>query len=238
MKTVRLPALIAISCLAFPAMAHEIESAASSTAAPPFDITRAVATTDGALATLSLELAGAAGSILPDPVGSLPGAPVNAYVWVTGLDPAIAGFAPKSGILAVAVTAHPDFDDTPKFDENGDGDAANDGKTWHSHFVVLEKTDACKAGFKVRDIAPGEMMPPSAPGLPIALDSPGDIPVLNDSAVTLVVPLAGAEGATFDGLTAALRVNAEGKAPLLCVEAVHDIASGDLTLPGRITLKK
>jgi hypothetical protein len=42
----------------------------------------------------------------------------------------------KSGILALAVTAHPDFDDTPLFDENADGDPANDGKSWHSHWVV------------------------------------------------------------------------------------------------------
>ncbi len=237
MKYAHLLTLLAITCSALPTAAHEITSVVSSTAAPPFDIKRAAASTDGTLAKLSLELAGKAGSILPDPVGSLPGAPVNAYVWVTGLDPAVAGFAAKSGILAVAVTAHPDFDDTPKFDENGDGDAANDGKTWHSHFVVLEKTDACKAGFKVRDIAPGEALPPSAPGLPIALDSPGNTPVLEDFALTLEVPLAGAQGAAFDGLTAGLRVNAEGKTPLLCVEAVHDIASGDLSLPGRIQTK-
>jgi len=43
------------------------------------------------------------------------------------------GFDPKSGILALTVTSHPDFDDTPLIDENNDGDPANDGKTWHSH---------------------------------------------------------------------------------------------------------
>jgi len=38
----------------------------------------------------------------------------------------------------------------------------------------------------------------------------------------------------FDGVTARLKVSEKGVAPLLCVEAVHDIASGDLSLPGRL----
>ena len=45
---------------------------------------------------------------------------------------------------------------------------------------------------------------------------------------------AGAEGANFDGVAAGLRVNAEGKAPLLCVSEVFKVASGNLSLPGKI----
>jgi hypothetical protein len=155
------------------------------------------------------------------------------------LNPQAAGFPPKSGILALAVTAHPDFDDTPLQDENGDGDKANDGKSWHSHWVVLEKDAACGGGLKVRDITPGtDIVPKTAPGLPLALDSPGAAPSLSGSVVTLAVPLAGAESAGFDGVTAELQVNAEGKMPLLCVTSVMDVASGDLSLPGRITKAK
>ena len=38
------------------------------------------------------------------------------------LDAGAVGFDRGAGILALAVTAHPDFDDTPLFDENGDGE--------------------------------------------------------------------------------------------------------------------
>ncbi len=62
---------------------------------------------------------------------------VDAHVWPTKLDPSVVGFACGSGILALAITAHPDFDDTPLFDENGDGDPNNDGADWHSHWAVL-----------------------------------------------------------------------------------------------------
>lgn len=41
------------------------------------------------------------------------------------------------------------------------------------------------------------------------------------------------DGLGFDGVTAGLRVNASAHAPLLCVVDVFDVASGDLSLPGR-----
>jgi len=41
------------------------------------------------------------------------------------------------------------------------------------------------------------------------------------------------EAASFDGVTAGLRVNASVHAPLLCVVDVFKIASGDLGLPGK-----
>jgi hypothetical protein len=219
--------------------AHEIKSDVKPGAEPAFDVTRAAAVTDGATATFLMEVAGKAGSVIPKAVGALNGSKVNAYVWPTSLDPMAVGFAPKNGILALAVTAHPDFDDTPLQDENGDGDKANDGKSWHSHWVVLEKDVACGGGLKVRDITPGtDLMPKTAPGLPLALDSPGAVPSLDGSTVTLAVPLTAAEGVAFDGVTAELQVNSDGKAPLLCVTSVMDVASGDLSLPGKITRAK
>jgi hypothetical protein len=41
-------------------------------------------------------------------------------------------------------------------------------------------------------------------------------------------------GASFDGVTAGLRVNANLHAPLLCVEDVFKVASGNLSLPGKV----
>ncbi|MGB3643732.1 MAG: hypothetical protein WBG88_10860 [Mesorhizobium sp.] len=221
------------------AFAHDIQSAVDPSRPAAFDITAASATTDGRLATFLMEVAGDAGSVKPDATGKLPGAKVAAYVWPTGFDPSVVGFAEKSGILALAITAHPDFDDTPLFDENGDGDPANDGADWHSHWVVLEKAEGCGAGLKVRDVSPGvDLLPPTAPMLPLALDSPGMSPALKGRTATITVPVKGGEGVSFDAVTAELQVNSEGKAPLLCVTGVHDVASGDLSLPGKIMLKE
>jgi hypothetical protein len=46
--------------------------------------------------------------------------------------------------------------------------------------------------------------------------------------------LGNVEGVSFDGVTAGLRVNASVHAPLLCVADVFDVASGDLSLPGKV----
>lgn len=224
--------------IASPASAHEIKSAVDAAKPPAFDIVSASATTDGRLATFAMELAGDAGSLMPAATGKLPGSEVAAYVWPTALDPSIAGFAEKSGILALAVTAHPDFDDTPLFDENADGDPANDGKSWHSHWVVLGKDAACTGGLKVNDVSPGaDVLPATAPGLPLALDSPGMSPSLSGNTAKVTVPVK-SQDIGFDGVTAKLNVNGEGKAPLLCVTGVYDVASGDLSMPGKAVPKK
>ncbi len=217
------------------ANAHPVESPVNPDTRPAFDITTAGATTDGRLTTFAMEVAGVAGSVKPTPVGQLNGAKVESYVWPTSLDPSTVGFDQGSGILALAITAHPDFDDTPLFDENQDGDPANDGADWHSHWVVLVEDDRCGAGLKVRDVSPGQdLLPATAPYLPIALDSPGMSPILDGRTARITVPVAGAENASFDAVTAELQVNEDGDTPLLCVTGVHDIGSGDLSLPGRV----
>lgn len=217
---------------------HGIKSEQDGSIESAFDITKAHATTDGRLTTFAMELAGTAGSIKPEPTGQLTGAKVESYVWPTNLDPSVVGFDPDSGILALAITAHPDFDDTPLFDENGDGDPANDGADWHSHWVVLVEEAACGGGLKVRDVSPGvDLLPATAPYLPIALDSPGMSPILDGKLARITVPVSKTESTAFDAVTAELQVHAEGKVPLLCVTGVHDIASGDLSLPGRVTIE-
>lgn len=229
----------ALAVCAQSAGAHEIKSPQDPSTPPAFDITQASATTDGRIITFAMEVAGQAGSVTPEAIGKLPGAKVESYVWPTKLDPQAAGFEAGSGILALAITAHPDFDDTPLFDENADGDPANDGGGWHSHWVVLAKDEACGAELKVRDVSPGiDILPDTAPGLPIALDSPGMSPRIDGKALRISVPLKDATDAGFDAVTAELQVNAEGKAPLLCVTTVHEIASGDLSFPGTITSAK
>lgn len=172
----------------------------------------------------------------PEPHGELDGAPVWSYVWPTSLDSAQVGFESGRGILALAATSHPDFDDTPAYDENGDGDADNDGGVWHAHWVVLAENQACAGGLSVVDIPEGEepTLPATWPGLPLLLDSP-DLETWTSQEGAMVrvpVDVVGDAEFAFDGVTAGLRVSASPHDPLLCVEDVWDVASGDLSLPG------
>ncbi|WP_229413647.1 hypothetical protein [Massilia violaceinigra] len=162
------------------------------------------------------------------------------YVWPTTLDPSVVGFDKGAGILALAVTSHPDFDDTPLYDENGDGDLKNDGDLWHSHWVVLKPDAACgKGALKVVDIPAGTTpaLPKTWRGLPLLIDSPRYSPVFKDATLEVRVPFNDAgvlPDVGFDGVTAALRVNASMHSPLLCVAHVFKVASGSLSLPGKV----
>ncbi|MFN5998673.1 MAG: hypothetical protein ACK47Z_16330 [Paracoccaceae bacterium] len=229
---------LSLAALIVPGLAlAEVTSPADASKRASFDILSAELTRSDTTLTFRMTTTGTAGADTPAPVGTLASAPVHAYVWPTSLDPATVGFEPASGILALAATSHPDFDDTPLYDENGDGDPANDGLDWHSHWVVLVPSEDCGPGaLSVRDIPEGAapQLPKTWPGLPLYIDSPDNAPVFDGPAVTVVIDVAGAEGASYDGVTSALRVNANLHAPLLCVTDVFDIASGDLSLPGKV----
>ena len=206
----------------------------------PFDIIHTKVTTEGNTAIFHMAVSGKAGLSRPTKSGKLAGSQVFSYVWPTSLDTSAVGFEPKAGILAFAVTSHPDFDDTPLFDENGDGNATNDGNVWHSHWVVLQPDDACgKGALKVVDIPEGAKpkLPKTWPGLPILIDSPGWSPKISQDSVEVRVPfddIGAVNAASFDGVTAALRVNASVHNPLLCVVNVFKVASGNLSLPGKV----
>ncbi len=217
-----------------------ILSAADTGKTASFDILAAHAHRQGNVVTFHMTTAGIAGADQPDPNGALGGAPVWSYVWPTSLDPSAAGFEDGTGILAMAATSHPDFDDTPLFDEDNDGDPTNDGLLWHSHWVVLTPTEACGAdALAVRDIPDGTSpkLPATWPGFPIFLDSPGFSPVFDGPEIRINVGFSSdvdLAGISYDGVTSALRVNANIHAPLLCVTDIFDVASGDLSLPGII----
>lgn len=182
-------------------------------------------------AEFTMQVDGKAGIVTPRKTGQFAGADVYSYVWPTKIDPAEVGFDAGAGILALAVTVHPDFDDTPLFDTRG--------SDWHSHWVVLTPDDACgKGSLKVKDIPEGSKprLPKTWPGVPLLIDSPGYSPNFSGNTVTVRVPfdnLDVVKGAAFDGVTAGLRINASAHSPLLCVVNVFDVASGNLSLPGR-----
>lgn len=204
-----------------------------------FDIVHTKLSTDGRHAVFHMAVSGRAGERKPAATGQLAGSRVFSYVWPTTLDSALVGFEAQAGTLALAVTAHPDFDDTPLFDENGDGDLGNDGNLWHAHWVVLVPDNACGPGaLKVADIPKGAKprLPKTWPGLPLLIDSPGWSPRFAGDTVEVRVPfddIGAVEAARFDGVTAGLRVNASVHDPLLCVVDVFKVASGKLDLPGR-----
>lgn len=243
------PTLIAaavLSSAACAAYAHEghtggIKSAPAKAVKAPFDIVHTKITTEGNMAIFHMAVSGKAGALKPTKVGKLAGSSVFSYVWPTTMDPSVIGFDQGAGILAFAVTSHQDFDDTPLYDENGDGNLSNDGDLWHSHWVVLKSDDACgKGSLKVVDIPEGAKpnLPRTWPGLPILIDSPGYTPVFKNDSVEVKVPfddIGVVSTAGFDGVTSALRVNASVHSPLLCVVDVFKVASGDLSLPGKVS---
>jgi hypothetical protein len=222
------------------ASAHGIKAKAGNAPNPTFDIVNAQVTRKDRSLVFKIKVAGKAGTTKPTKSGALGGANVFSYVWPTSMDSSVAGFESDQGILALAVTAHPDFDDTPMVDENGDGDMKNDGDVWHSHWVVLVKDDSCGVGaLKVKDIPDGAKpkLPATWPGLPILIDSPGYVPSFDNDTVRVSVPMPKSVSAgliKFDGVTAGLRVSDSVHAPLLCVKDVLDVASGDLSLPGKV----
>lgn len=240
--TIRPLAALAALALAGTVQAHDggIHTAPSKAAPSAFDVVHTRIKTEGNTAVFHIAVSGKAGASKPARTGKLAGSRVFSYVWPTTLDPSAVGFDAKSGILAFAVTAHPDFDDTPLFDENGDGNPDNDGNVWHSHWVVLQPDPACgKDALKVVDIPKDAKprLPRTWPGLPILIDSPGYSPRFKGDTLEVRVPfddVAALGTAGFDGVTAALRVNESVHSPLLCVAQVFKVGSGNLSLPGKV----
>jgi hypothetical protein len=190
------------------------------------------------LLVLEQDLAGTAGNTKPNPQGQLDGAGVMGYVFPTSLSPAEAGFGNIEGILAIAVTSHIDFDDTPYFDENNDGDYANDGDNWHSHLVVLNSDERVTGGLSVKQFEEGDAsvtMPPTSPGLPMYLDSPGFPVIIHDNKLSVLVPtqrLNNNSEFNYDAVSAYMQVNTSDETkPLLGVYQVYKVLSENLSLP-------
>jgi len=225
--------LIIISCLVAQfSLAGEFKSERKKNVQAAFDIIRTEITTEGNTAKFEIEVSGKAGTIKPKKNNKFASAQVFSYVWPTSIDPVEVGFEAKSGILALAVTIHPDFNDTPLFE--------NDGSKWHTHWVVLTPDPECgDKGMKVKDIPNGvkPKLPKTWPGVPLYIDSPGYTPHFSKKVVYVKVPfdnIAAVDSSKFDGVTAGLRINASVHAPLLCIENIFKVASGDLSLPGKV----
>lgn len=203
-------------------------------------IIKASVTHDMAIASTIWEInvKGKAGKTTPDPVGQLHGAPVLGYVFPTTLQPTDVGFSDTKGIVALALTSHPDFDDTPLWDENNDLVYDNDGIIWHPHWVILHKDDRIEGGLSVKQFKktdPRVQLPPTNPGMPMYMDSPGFQVITNETSIKVVIPDYRINNKTdfkFDAVSAYMKVNTEIKdKPMLGVYKVYSVLSTDLSLP-------
>lgn len=192
-----------------------------------------------------IKVDGLAGNTTPKPVGQLNGAPVLGYVFPTTLKPTDVGFNQTEGIIALALTSHPDFDDSPLWDENTDGKFDNDGIVWHPHWVILVEDKRVAGGLAVKEFKKDDItvvLPKTAPNMPMYMDSPGFNVTTKGNTIKVVVPDYRMNNKTdfkFDAVTCFMEVNTgdsgkhseSGAKPMLGVYKVYSIASGNLSLP-------
>ena len=184
---------------------------------------------------------GIAGKTTPTKVGQLDGAPVLGYVFPTSLKPTDVGFNQTEGIVALALTSHPDFDDTPLWDENSDQIFNNDGSIWHPHWVILHEDKRVDGGLSVKQFKKADktvVLPPTNPGMSMYMDSPGYPVTTKENTIKVVVPnyrMNNKTDFTYDGVTAFMKVNTSNEnLPMLGVYEVFSVASGDLSLPYKV----
>lgn len=189
----------------------------------------------------NINVQGTAGKTTPTKVGQLDGAPVLGYVFPTSLQPTDVGFNQTEGIVALALTSHPDFDDTPLWDENSDQIYNNDGIIWHPHWVILHEDKRVAGGLSVKQFKKADetvVLPPTNPGMPMYMDSPGYPVTSKNNNIKVVVPdyrMNNKTGFSYDGVTVFMKVNTSNdQLPMLGVYEVFSVASGDLSLPFKV----
>jgi hypothetical protein len=188
-----------------------------------------------------INVKGMAGKTTPTPAGQLDGAPVLGYVFPTNLNPTDVGFNQTDGIVALALTSHPDFDDTPLWDENNDKVYNNDGIIWHSHWVILVEDKRVDGGLSVKQFEKDDktvVLPPTNPGMPMYMDSPGYPVKTQNNSIKVIVPdyrINNRTDFSYDGVASFLKVNTSNvNLPMLGVYEVFSVASGNLSLPYKV----
>ena len=193
---------------------------------------------------MSITVKGKAGATVPDSIGKLDGAGVLGYVFPTTLKSEDVGFNKTEGIVALALTSHPDFDDSPLWDENNNGVYSDDGRVWHPHWVLLVKDERVKGGLAVKEFKKEDKtvkLPTTSPNMPMYMDSPGFQVVTKGNTIQVVIPTYRINNKTdfkFDAVACYMSVNtSDMMMPMLGVMNVYSIASGKLTLPYTIKTK-
>jgi hypothetical protein len=214
---------------------------------PDFKITAASVVYNAKLDVLIFEMkvAGQAGATTPQPKNK-DGHSVLGYVFPTTLKPEDVGFGKTEGIVALALTSHPDFDDSPLWDENNDGNYGNDGLVWHPHFVILVEDKRVKGGLSVKEFDKNDksvVLPPTAPGMPMYMDSPGFNVVTHGNSIQVIVPayrVNHRKDFKFDAVSCYMMVNSTMMMdkPMLGVYGVYTVLSGNLSLPYGVKIKQ
>lgn len=109
--------------------------------------------------------------------------------------------------------------------------------------MILTQDDRVAGGFSVKQFKKADetvVLPPTNPGMPMYMDSPGYPVTAEQQTIKVVVPdyrMNNKVDFTYDGVTAFMQVNtSKENLPLLGVYEVYNVASGDLSLP--YTVKK
>ncbi|NQY22061.1 MAG: hypothetical protein HRT40_12285 [Campylobacteraceae bacterium] len=192
------------------------------------------------LLVFSQEVKGKAGNTKPKINGKLHGASVFGYVFPTSLKSTDVGFNKTEGIVALALTSHPDFDDTPLWDENNDKNFKNDGIIWHSHWVILVKDKRVKGGLKVKEFKKDDnsvVIPPINPGMPMYMDSPGFSVLTKGNTIKVLIPANRVNNKinfNYDAVSVMMKVNTSGKMPLLGVYKIYSVLEDKLDLKNNI----
>ncbi len=226
------------------AQGHNENSAFATSANLQIESTSVVYSEELEQLVFTITVKGDAGKSVPNLFGQMNGAPVLGYVFPTTLSPTDVGFGETDGIVAMALTSHPDFDDTPLWDENMDRNYLNDGVIWHPHWVVLTQNSAVPGGLAVKQFDSNDdsvVLPPTNPGMPMYMDSPGYSVITKGNKIRVIIPAYRMNNKTdfnFDAVTAYMEVNTSNKRyPLLGVYNVYSVASGNLSLPYSVDKK-
>ena len=237
---------IIAAALLFTSASHACDKCKNYSESPDFKIKSAQVIHNKKFGTLEFEIIveGKAGNTKPTAIGKLDMAPILAYVFPTTLKAEDVGFSATEGIVALALTSHPDFDDSPIWDENADGKFDNDGLTWHPHWVILVEDKRVKGGFAVKEHKKADAVtkPATAPDMPMYMDSPGYPVTTLDNAIRVSVPayrINNKVNFSYDAVTCYLEVSAPGKdmsmdKPMLGVYNVFSILSKNLSLPYKV----
>ena len=231
---------------ALPLEAQQLHDRPEFSSSKDLQISQASVTYDATLDQMifKIQVKGEAGKMIPEAWGQVDGAPVLGYVFPTTLNSVDVGFGETSGIVALALTSHPDFDDTPLWDENSNRNLNDDGVVWHSHWVVLVEDSRVPGGLSAKKLNldnPDITVPPTHPGMPIYLDSPGHPVITRSHTIIAVVPAFRMMNQTefnFDAISAYMQVNTSNPdLPMLGVYEVYSVLSGNLSLPYTVSIK-
>jgi hypothetical protein len=154
--------------------------------------TKAIYNQDLKELVLSMKVKGKAGATTPDSLGQINGAGILSYLFTTDLKAEDIGFGKTEGIVALALTSHPDFDFSPLWDENNNGVYNDDGRSWQSHWIILVKEARVGGGYAVKELNKEDQTikfpKTAASNVPIYMDSPGFQVVIKDHMIKVIIP--------------------------------------------------